>query len=151
MASLHLTKRNVAFAISIWLLVFVLIQLKDLQIRDSYGFLKHFLRDEERAKLEKDLPHIQIVGYVTLEKRYGVFNRRHGVHLATGTTTVLCKSGQWYLVNGMPQDYFRTLLNEEEHPLLASPPVEMKPVTADSDREAMEEAARLLRLAYEDW
>ena len=135
------------FGLAMVLFAFSLSGLRLLGSDHDYYVL---LRTQDEAQLQRKSPHIQLVGYVTHTRRYGLFSRgRKSAGAAEMSLTVLCKDGRYYTTGGLPRDYLRTLLREEDQPALAKSPVALQHVEATSDRDALAEAKEQVRKAFQ--
>ena len=122
-----------------------------VQLLDEDQPLLVFSRSQAEAESLRKSAELQLVGYVTCRRQYGIFNpKRQSVKAAEAGQTVLCRNGQYFVAGGMLDSYLRTLLREEDYPLLAQGPAELRKLQAASDYQALHEAADDL-VRNKDW
>ena len=135
-------KRTAVVLLVILGILLLLHVASSVQLFDEDRSLLVLSRTQAEAESLKTSPELQLVGYVTCRHQYGLLNpKRQSVGSAEAGCTVLCRSGQYYVVHYMLEIYLRSLLRKEDYPLLAKDDAELHKLKAVSDSQALQEAA----------
>jgi len=120
--------------------------LKNVQFIDRDHWHCVISRTPEDATAHRKSAGPQLVGYVVLTHRYGIF-RRGSVNAAEIAMTVIYENERYYAVDGHPERFLRSLLDKEQFPRLAEDPIQRYLLAATTDREAIEGAKSILKIS----
>jgi hypothetical protein len=100
--------------------------------------------------VDPDSPGVQLVGNMTLTRRYGMFHSGPPSTCASGVT-VLYEDHHYFFVETAPDGFFRSLIDKSRFPHIAIDPLERHPIRATSAKSAVAEATRLLKDSAKSW
>jgi hypothetical protein len=135
------------FAVSSLLLSFFV-------IREAQHDFPFFTWDDLHGCIEMPvvpgLPGIQLVGDMTVTRRYGMFH--FGAPSASvRSVTVLYDDHHYFLVEATRDGFFRSLIDKSRFPNIAIAPLERHPIGATTSDGAVDEAKRFLKNYTGPW
>jgi|WetSurMetagenome_2_1015567.scaffolds.fasta_scaffold23144_2 hypothetical protein len=133
-------------AIGLFALLFAEDLLRGVYLMQSDENTFEGLRNLQLGESYRQSPGIQPIAFLQITRHYGWLSRHqppdwtvHGV--------VIWENGKYWLVRGNPKDLFRSLLDPEKYPNLATEPLERDPISATDENSVLQEA----RASLEHW
>jgi hypothetical protein len=123
--------------------------LKDMQ-RDGSLITWDEARGQIEMPIAPDSPGVQLVGSEKYIRHYGMF-RFGAPSTCESHATVIYENHRYFLVAAAPDGFFRSLIDKNKFPHIASEPLDKRPMTATSAAEAMDEARLFLRGCASAW
>jgi hypothetical protein len=122
--------------------------------REAQHDCPFFTWDDVRGCIEMpvatDSPGMQLVGDVTVTRRYSMF-RSGAPSASVKGATVIYEDHHYFLVEGARDGFFRSLIDRNRYPHIGIAPLERRPLGATSSREAIDEAERFLKKDTGPW